>query len=114
MIQGLECFSCEDRLRESGLFSLQKRRLWGDLIAAFQYIKGAYKKDGNKLFGKACCDKTRGNGFKLKEDRFTLEIRKRFFTMWVVKCWIRLPREVGFHPWSQSRSGWMGALSNLI
>ena len=47
MIRVLEHLSYEEKLRESGLLRLQKRRLHGDLTAAFQYLKGAYKQEGD-------------------------------------------------------------------
>jgi len=93
MIGGLEHLSYEDRMREFGLFSLKKRRLWGHLTAAFQYLKGAYKKSGGGLFTRASSDMTRGNDFKLNEDRFILDLRKKFFTVRVVRHWNRLPSE---------------------
>ena len=94
MIRGREHHPCEIRLRELGLSSLEKRRFWGDLIVISQYLKGAYKKDGDRLFSKGCCNRTRGNGFKPEEGRFRLDRRKEFFTMRVVKHWDRLPREL--------------------
>jgi len=112
---GMEHLSFEERLRELGLFSLQKRRLQGDIIAVFQYLKGAYKKAGEGLLTRAWSDRTRGNGFKLKEGRFKLDTRKKFFTMRVVRCWLRLPTEVmgaASLEVFKARLGW--ALSNLV
>jgi len=98
-----------------GLFSLEKRRLWGDLIAAFQYLQGAYRKDGEGLFTRVGSDRTRGNGCKLKEGRFRVDIRKKFFTMRVVKHWHRLPRAAVDVPSVEVFKARLdGALSKLV
>jgi len=115
LIRGPKYLSYEYRLRELGLFSLEKRRLRGDLLAAFQYLKGAYRKDGEGLFTRVCSDRTRENYSKLKEGRFRLDTRKKFFTMRVVKHWHRLPKEAVAAP---SLAGFKarldGTLSNLV
>ena len=75
------------------MFSLEKRRLWGDLTAGFQYLKGSYKQVGHRFCETSNSDKTRGSGFKLKEGRFRLNVRGKVFTP-VVRYWSRSSREV--------------------
>ena len=95
VIRGLEHLSYEERLRELGLFTLEKRK---DLFVAFQYLKGAYKQEGEQLLTRVDSDKTRENGLKLRQGTIRLDITRKFFTQTVVTHWNRLPKEVAAAP----------------
>ena len=87
----------------------------GRTYAAFQYLKGSYKKAKEGLFTRACSDRTRGNGFKLKDSGFKLVIRKKFFTLRVMRHWHRLPREAVDAPSLEVFKARLdGALNNLV
>ncbi|CAJ0941399.1 unnamed protein product [Ranitomeya imitator] len=79
MVTGLQTMSYEEQLQDFGMFSLQKRRHRGDLIAVYKYLKGCHIVEGSSLFSFAQ-GKTRSNGIKLN-------VR-------VINEWSRLPREV--------------------
>ena len=115
MIRGLEHLTYKDRLRDLGLFSLDKRRLRGDFITPFQYLKGAYKQERSQLFERVGNGSTKGNGFKLKEERFQLDIRGKFFTVRAVRCWIKLLREAVDAPSLEVLKARLdGALGSLV
>jgi len=85
IIRGLEHLSHKARLRELGLFSLKKRRLRGDLINAYKYLKGGCQEDGARPFPVVPRYRTRGNGHKLKHKKFHLNTRKNFFALRVTE-----------------------------
>jgi len=78
-------------------------------------LKWNLQKEGNKLFNRACSDRTRGGGFKLQQGGLRAVVRKKFFTTRVVKHWNRMPREVVDGPSLETFKARLdGALSNLL
>ena len=94
------------------MFSLEKRRL----NAAFQYLKGAYKHEADGLFTRSDSDRTRGNGFKLKEGRFRLDVRRKYLTQRGVRCWHGCPEKLccPIPAGTQGQVGWGPGQSELV
>ena len=107
MIRGQQGRPYEERLWDLNLFSLQKRRLRGDLVACYKLVRGDQQALGESLFPRAQPGVTRNSGHKLAEGRFRLDIRRRYFTVRVARVWNQLPREVVQAP---TLGGWMNTL----
>lgn len=82
-----------------------RRKVQGDLTAAFQYLKGAYRKERDRPFSRVYCDRTSGKAFNIKEGRFRLDVRKKKYyskgsdALEQVAQRQRMP-----HPWRHSKS----------
>jgi len=75
---------------------------------AFQCLKGAYTKHGDNLFSKACCDRTKSNGFKLRDGRFRLDVRKKFFYSEGGETLEQIPQRGGRCPIPRNIQGQIG------
>ena len=94
MFPGMEGRSYEERLRDLRLFSLERRRLRGDLIEVYKMIRGIDRVDGQRLFPRLEMASTRGHNFKVSGSRYRGDVRGRFFTQRVVREWNALPAMV--------------------
>ncbi|KAJ7395826.1 hypothetical protein BTVI_151194 [Pitangus sulphuratus] len=98
MGKSLEGKPYEEWLRSLDWFSTEKMRVRGDLIAVYDLLVGGRRATGTDLFTLMTSDRIQGNGMKLNQGRFRLDIRKKFFTQGGVGHGNRLSREMVMAP----------------
>ena len=94
MLPRMEGISYEERVEKLGLFSLERRRLRGDLIEVYKIMRGMDRVNSHKLFPRVEESITRGHRFKVRGASFKRDVRGRFFTQRVVGVWKPLPGEI--------------------
>ncbi|KAF7236431.1 RNA-directed DNA polymerase from mobile element jockey [Varanus komodoensis] len=99
LVASLQGMPYEARLRELGLFRLEKRTLRGDLLATYRYVRGCHTEMGRDLFSPVEEGRVCSNGAKLREPRFHLDARKHFLTVRTPRVWNGHPQEVVGAPW---------------
>jgi len=99
LVKGLKPKSYEERLKSLGLYSLQQRRLRGDMIETFKILTGKERVDSQSFFQLATASHNlRGHSLKLFLPRCSTTVRKMFFSTRVVSHWNALPQHVIVSP----------------
>ena len=93
MLPGMGGLGYEERLKKLGLFSLERRRLRGDMIEVYKIMKGMDRVNSERLLPRLDTN-TRGHHLRVRGERYNLEVRRRFFTQRVVGVWNALPSRV--------------------
>ena len=106
MTKDWEQLSYEERLGNLGLFSLGKRRLRGDLINVYKYLRCGRQRNEARLFSAVCGSRTRQNGNKMKDRKFHTDVHQ-IFAVRVMEHWNRLPRDVESPSLATFKTTWM-------
>ena len=91
MVKGMRELPYEERLRRLNIFSLERRRLRGDLILAYNICHGRLDLPHAEFFETPAERDLRGHGFKLRHRRFRLRRRRAAFSVRLPPSWNKLP-----------------------